>query len=419
MPRDPRPTSGESPELLTRYHRQLFVLLCGATVFEGFDTMLTSLSLHYMEADFAVSQSELALAVSFISTGTVAAFFSLRLADRYGRRPVFLASIAGYTLLTLLTAFSQTLDQFIALQFVARLLMVTELALAYVMLGEEIPAHLRSRALSLLGGFALCGAALPALALPLVIETQWGWRGLFLLGGSLALLFPFYWKFLRETRLFSERAEDARNASFKLEMQKTATLFRGHYLRRTAGLTAVWFTINFWTACTLFFFAAYVQGERGWDEMTLAWVVPSATLAGFCGYLLAGRSMDAIGRKPTLGIYLAGASIAGTICYRSESDVVIIASYFALMMLAGLWAIGETIAVELFDTDVRATANGLTNNLLGRWGLVLGPAAMGFLIGKLGSIGEAASWLALGNLVVLPLILWLVPESRDFGLDDG
>jgi putative MFS transporter len=219
--------------------------------------------------------------------------------------------------------------------------------------------------------------------------------------------------------LFSARASEARSASFKLELQKTASLFGRRYRRRTAGLTAIWFTINFWTACTLFFFAAYVQGERGWEETTLAWVVPTATLVGFGGYVLAGRLMDRVGRKPTLGFYLAGASFAGTACYRSESDILIIASYFALMMLAGLWAIGETIAVELFDTDVRATANGLTNNLLGRWGLVLGPAAMGFLIARLGSIAEAASWLALFNLATLPLILWLVPETKDQQLDES
>ena len=193
---------------LDGYPRRLFALLAVATVFEGFDTMLTSLSLHHMEGDFGADQAELAVAVSMISLGTVAAFLSLRLADRYGRRPVFLVSITGYTLLTVATAFSQTLDQFIALQFIARMLMVTELALAYVMLGEEMPERYRPRALALLGGFALCGAALPAIALPAVMRTEWGWRGLFLLGGMLLPFLPLYWRPLRETTLFSARADE-------------------------------------------------------------------------------------------------------------------------------------------------------------------------------------------------------------------
>ncbi|MFT5443302.1 MAG: MFS family permease [Myxococcota bacterium] len=408
----------EDAEVLTPYHRALFIMLAGATLFEGFDTMLTSLSLHHMEKDFGVDASALATAVSLISTGTVVAFFSLRLADRYGRRPIFLISVLGYTLLTIATAFSKTLDQFIALQFAARMLMVTELALAYVMLGEEMPARFRSRALSLLGGIALAGAALPALALPLVVETEWGWRGLFLLGGALLFFLPLFFLYLRETQRFDARKTAARSASLAQEWAKTIALFHSTYRRRTAGLTAIWFTINFWTSCTLFFFAAYVQGERGWEPSTVAWVFPTATAIGFCGYLIAGRLMDTIGRRTTLGIYFALASVAGVVCYRAESDALVMASYFALMMLAGLWAIGETIAVELFPTDVRATANGLTNNLLGRWGLVLGPAAMSVLIARYGSIGEAASILALFNLATLPLILWLVPETKDLQLDD-
>ena len=419
MSEDPSPGREEPPEGLTRYHRQLFVLLCGATIFEGFDTMLTSLSLHHMQEDFGVGKSELAAAISFISSGTVAAFFALRLADRFGRRPVFLISVTGYTVLTLATAFSKTLDQFIALQFSARLLMVTELALAYVMLGEEMPARYRSRSLSLLGGFALCGSALPALALPHVTRTEWGWRGLFLLGGVLIVFLPLYWKLLRETRLFSARSPHVRSASLRLELQKTAVLFSKRYRRRVAGLSIVWFTINFWTSCTLFFFAAYAQGERGWDEATLAWVVPAATIIGSSGYFVAGWLMDAIGRRNTLGTFLVVASVAGATCYSAENSGLIAASYFVLMMSAGLWAIGETIAVELFVTDVRATANGLTNNLLGRWGLVLGPAVMSVLIGQLGSIAEAASLLALFNLLALPVMLWLIPETKGRRLDEA
>jgi len=160
-----------------------------------------------------------------------------------------------------------------------------------------------------------------------------------------------------------------------------------------------------------------VQGERGWSAETVAWVMPTATAVGFLGYMIAGRAMDRLGRKPTLISYFALGSLAGVVCYRAEEDIWIGGAYLALMMLAGLWAIGETIAVELFHTDVRATANGLSNNLLGRWGLVLGPAAMSVGIAELGSIAAAASLLALFNLLTIPLMLWLIPETRGRALD--
>ena len=59
---------------LDGYPRRLFALLAVATVFEGFDTMLTSLSLHHMEGDFGADQAELAVAVSMISLPDFLAF---------------------------------------------------------------------------------------------------------------------------------------------------------------------------------------------------------------------------------------------------------------------------------------------------------------------------------------------------------
>ena len=75
--------------------------------------------------------------LSALSLGTVAAFAVIRLADRFGRRPLLLVSLGGYALLTLATFFSRSLVEFAVLQFGARMLMVTQLALAYVILSTS------------------------------------------------------------------------------------------------------------------------------------------------------------------------------------------------------------------------------------------------------------------------------------------
>ena len=70
----------------------------------------------------------------------MAAFFVVRLADGLGRKPVLVGSLAGYGLLTFATYFAHDLTLYTALQSGARMLMVTQLAIAYVMLSEELPA---------------------------------------------------------------------------------------------------------------------------------------------------------------------------------------------------------------------------------------------------------------------------------------
>jgi MFS family permease len=66
---------------------------------------------------------------------------------------------------------------------------------------------------------------------------------------------------------------------------------------------------------------------------------------------------------------------------------------------------------------MRATANALSHNLLGRWGLVLGPPLTGWLAERLGSTGDAVTWLALASVLALPLPLWLLPETRGARLE--
>ena len=129
----------------------------------------------------------------------VFAFFVIHLADRVGRRPVFLGALLVYALLTLATAFAPNLAVFTVLQVFARMAMVVELGLAYLILSEEMPPDVRGRVNGVFGGCVALGASVPdALLHPL---TAWGigWRGLFVIGAVPLVLFPYYVANLAET----------------------------------------------------------------------------------------------------------------------------------------------------------------------------------------------------------------------------
>ena len=124
-------------------------------------------------------------------------------------------------------------------------------------------------------------------------------------------------------------------------------------------------------------------------------------------------------RRQALAGFLVLGLIATIVCYQAESYWVIVGAWAVLQMLQGLWTIAATITTELFETEVRASANALAHNLLGRWGMVLGPLAVGLLSGHVGSIGNAVSILAGLNLLFLPIVFWMMPETRgvDLGLE--
>jgi len=93
-------------EHLTSYLRHLTFFICACTFFEVYDSLITSLALPYLGRDFQADSQTLGFVISVISLGTIAAFLPVRLADKYGRRPVLLTVVAGYTLFTVMTAFS-------------------------------------------------------------------------------------------------------------------------------------------------------------------------------------------------------------------------------------------------------------------------------------------------------------------------
>jgi len=400
---------------LGRYQKLLFVLLCGATSFEGFDTKLASLLLPQLGSEFGVGPGVLGNTLSALSLGTVAAFAVIRLADRFGRRPLLLVSLGGYAVLTLATFFSRSLFEFALLQFGARMLMVTQLALAYVILSEELPARLRGRANGLLGAFASVGAALPAVFLAPFEASAAGWRGLFLLGALPILLLPLFWRVLREPPAFI-----ARRGAVAASIAAQARVLLGPGLRRRfLGITLLWFTVNFFSACTMFFFTYYVFNERGWTAADLQIVVPAAVPFAFLGYVAGGRLMDLVGRRIAAASFLALGSVVSLVCYQATSWGVIAGSWVALQMVQGVWPIANTITAELFPTEVRANANALSHNLLGRWGLVIGPSVTGATAAALGSTGDAVTLLGLSNLVAIPLVLYLLPETRGIAIEQA
>ncbi len=105
---DAFPSSGPGPqeERLHRYLWQLLFFVSIATLFEGYDAVITGMALPYLGRDFAVGPKGLGFATSVISIGTIVAFVPVRLADRYGRRPLLPLSVTGYSIFTILTALS-------------------------------------------------------------------------------------------------------------------------------------------------------------------------------------------------------------------------------------------------------------------------------------------------------------------------
>lgn len=407
-------------ERLTPYQRFLLTFICVASFFEAYDVIIINLSLPLLGGEFHADSQTLGFAVSIISIGTIAAFLPVRMADRYGRRPVLLIVVAGYTLFTVATAFSTDIYSFVSLQFIARMFMVAEVGIAAIILTEEMPARFRGRAISLMLASGFTGGLIASLGFPFLIKTSLNWRMLYLLGGILLPMLIVYRNRLQETRrwLEQQKQDKDQSRSFIQTIRDTKVVFALRYRRSLIAGTTVWFLTNFWSSSSLFFFTYYVMQERGWSPELVGQVMPFAALVGLGAFLLAGPLLDMAGRRIAAGLFFTLGGVSSIVCFQAETTPVIIISYIFIMVSNVVWAISATITSEIFPTAIRATGNSVVNNLLGRTGMVIAPALVGVLSKSLGSVGDAVAILAVLNFLLLPIILFYLRETKGQVLED-
>ena len=395
-----------------RYLVGLLLFVCFVTLFEGYDLLIINLALPYLGRDFGADSQTLGSAVGLINVGTILAFIPVRLADRLGRRRVFLAAVAGYTVFTLLSACSVGLNDFVAYQFIARMFMVTEIGVGAIILTEEMPARYRGAAVTLMFALSLAGGIAGSAVFPYLIDTTLGWRMLYVMGAAVLPVLVIYWPRLRETQRFNHGSMAETNLSVLASFKALKTVFERRYRRRTLAGATIWFTVNAWSSSCLFFFSYYVTNERHWEPAAVSYALTLGYSLAIIGYATAGPMLDFAGRRVTATVYFSIGALAAYTCFSAESAAVITAAYVVVLGMHAVWPIAATITSEIFPTEIRGTANAVVNNLLGRTGMALAPAIVGVLSSWLGSVGESVALMSLIPFVCLPIILLTVTETK-------
>ena len=162
-----------------------------AIVLDGFDGQFIGFAIPLIIQEWGVTREAFSPA---IATGLIGMAVGMAvagaIADRIGRRRVLAASVLLFGSATISIGFSPDLWTIILLRFVAGLGIGGALPCASTMTAEYAPARARTLAVSLtIVSFPLGGMLAGIFAgyiLPL-----YGWRGLFIIGGSIPVLYSF------------------------------------------------------------------------------------------------------------------------------------------------------------------------------------------------------------------------------------
>ena len=419
------PSVGEPPEPEfhrdDRYLRMLLWLLVSAAFFEGYDSSILALLLPNIQTTFGVSEAVLGITRIPIELGLFVAFFVARLSDRFGRRPLLLWSVVGYTVFTALTAFSWDIWSFAFFQFASRVFLGAEYAVGVTMIVEEFPAARRGRALGTLLTFSALGTI--AVGLMLGAGLQDGpleWRAFYLIGLLPLLVLSVYRRRIKETRRFEEVRSGRVAADPKASMLEP---WRPRYRRNLVlvGLVHMLRSIPLFGSTA--WWAFYAERERGFSSTEVAIFIISAYGLGCVGYYVCGRAMERFGRRPTAMVYAAGGITFSIVLFQvSGKPISFVALMLAVFFGLGMGPVMSAFATELFPTEIRGQSAAWIRNVFEIAGYVFGPALVGILgdhsTGAIGNVGDTVSVLMLLQVPTLYLLWRFMPETKGRELED-
>ncbi|MGN7246178.1 MFS transporter [Janibacter anophelis] len=430
----------------TRRHTRLLVGSGTGWALDAMDVGLISFVIVVLAEQWQLSTSERSwiVTVGFIGMA-IGATLGGRLADRFGRRAVFAATLVVYGLATGASALVGGLAVFLVLRFLVGLGLGAELPVASTLVSELSPTRIRGRLVVLLESFWAVGWILAAvIGFYVVPRGDDGWRW----GLALGLVPAVYAVVVRfglpesaawlesrgrhaeaeeVVRGFEESAGVAPGTTTKGESAPFATaepgpaeadpteppgLWSAGLRRRTLGIWLVWFGVNF-SYYGAFLWIPSLLVARGHDVTTSFGYTLVITLAQLPGYALAALSVEVWGRRGTLALFLVGSAVAAWFFGQSDSATSIIVAGSALSFCnLGAWGALYAITPEIYPTRVRGAGAGAAAGF-GRLASIAAPLTVPFLLERGGDDGDVVVFsLFTAAFVLAAAAAFLLPETR-------
>ncbi len=385
----------------TGFQKRVLAIAALAVVLDGLDNQLLGFAIPALIKEWGVGRDVFApiVALSLIAM-SIGTSLAGRLGDAIGRRPALLVSTLTFGLATGAIALAQDLTTLAILRMVAALGLGGAMPNATALLAEYTPAQRRNLAVTLGIVCVPIGGLIAGMIAGRVLPVQ-GWRGLFLVGGALPVVFAGVMAvWLPESPAWLSRRPARRAELDRLlarcgiaaeakapDAQPPAGVTPAHAplaqvltpsrLRDTLALWVAFFMCLL-SVYTVFSWAPALLGGMGYDLAGTSAGLTAFNFGGIFGAIGAALAMDRMGSRILL-ILLALAS-AGGAAAMAAMDLSplrggdLIQPAFALLgaCVQGVQVALFALAAHVYPAAIRATGVG---------------AALGF--GRLGAVASA------------------------------
>ncbi len=352
--------------------------------------------------------------------------------DKFGRRTALLLSVITFAVLTLLVAVIDSVFMLSTLRFLAGVGLGGAMPNAAALASEYVPRRQRPFAVTLtivcipLGGFV-------ASTMTRLIAPQFGWQGLFIVGGIVPLvLSAILFKVLPESpRYLASRRE--RWSELTRTMRRMGhtipdnvayveaaagggrgggkatiwDLFAPQYLRDTLGLFGSFFFCLMANYVVIQLLTSTLRDQGGFTPAAAPSGLQWVNLGGVAGAVLGALVIQRIGSRATMLGMSVAAIVFSVVLARLNIDPNNTFTLLALLLVTGglLNAVQTTmyaLAAHVYPTEIRSTGVG-TAVAFGRVGNILAVYVGGYALDTAGVPGYFGSWAVLMALVFISL----------------
>ena len=424
------------------FHYKLLVVTGLGWLFDSMDTGLISFVLPILAREWGLTPEQVGFIGSFgligMALGAVAAG---TIADRFGRKNVFAATVILYSVATGLCAIAWSYESLLLFRFLVGFGLGGELPVAATLMSEYAPSRLRGRFIVLLESFWGLGWLVAALISYLLIP-KFGWQVAFIIGAAPALYVFLIRLHMPESirYLISKgKVEEARQIISNLEKKlgvaskpfdkefldeatpifklNVFTLWSKSFRVRTLMLWLAWFGIVF-SYYGIFMWLPSIVFAQGFEVVKTFEYVLIMTLAQMPGYFAAAFLVDIIGRRYTLSLFLLMSGVCAYFFGNSATAFELLLwgaamSFFNL----GAWGVIYTYTPELYPTAIRALGSGWAAGF-GRIGGMTAPMLVGVLLVNGAHMNSIFLMFASVFVAVSIIVLSLGIESKKKSLEE-
>ncbi len=451
---------------MTSLHRRL-AWAAGLGIFlDGYDLVIIGVVLVQLKAQWHLSPHQIGILGSAALAGAfVGALAGGRIADRYGRKAVYIIDLLTFLVAAVLCGLSWNLYSLAIFRFILGVGVGADYPISATYLAEFMPAKRRGSILSWTFGLWVFGAiAAGLIGFICLRDPANGWRWMFIFGALPATFVVYLRGSLPESPrwyLRNNQPEKAAQVIARLnpvihpaeiqrmlrELPLTSSarvsplrLFRPPLLRSTLLVCLPWFVMDL-VGYYLTIYTPLILGQLGFGsagDRVLGGAI--LNMSFLLGYIPLALFIDKIGRiwpqiigflGSAVALWLVGMAsvhvhrvahvVAGHTAFIMQASAGTLAVIFIGMLLSQItnsFGPGNTtyiLASEVYPTDVRATGHGFAT-AFSRLGAVASTFFLPiiqvritqqhffFLLGALSAIGGALTWLFRVNTTAKPLL---------------